>query len=491
MAQQLPNLRAQNFGSSLKILFVDNTDLVRGKRFTFLTEDVVALGTTLRVQSVAGMESLTTSSGRVLIVGEIGGERTELVRTSTASAEFPSQATKTAYLRDSLVFDHPQDTKVYIVDWDRIEFNYAASATGTKTTLAAYPVAVSVDMSETEFRDTTTSSDRLTGGPATAFYFARFNETVSSRNSAWSDPIWGSGFDDNMVGAIKQRALDSLGEQIDGKVITHEFLNASLWEARREYHSAAGKRPFRRKFNTDIGNALTGSARIELPTDVERPYTSENVYGVRIGANQNMTYQDKKAHDADWRSKPHSFLTTAYATADQDLYVNDTRDFSDSGSVTVEGITIAYSAKSVTGGTMRISTAGSAAASVGSDVWQNVTYGLPTRFTVWADPGGSAYVYFNCVIDSAYVNMNVYADYFRTLVSYDSDGDTLDEADYDMYVSYLMAKIKHRKNKGEGNITQDPDYIIYRAKMAAALAREFLATDIRFSPDLPYDSLLS
>lgn len=491
MAAQLPDLRVQNLGSSLKVLFVDNTDLVRDRQFTFLTEDVVATGSTLVVQSVVGMESLSTSSGRVLCIGEIGGERTELVRTSVTSGEFPSQASKTVYLRDTLSFDHPQDTRVYIVDWNRVEFDYAASASGTKTTLAAYPVAITPDKNETIFRDTTTSSDRLTGGPTNAFYFVRFNETVTDRNSAWSDPVYATGYDDNTVFAIKKRALDSLGEEVDGTIITHEFLNQSLWEARREYHNAPGKRPFRRKFNTILGSsALTGSFRVELPTDVERPWTAENVYGVRIGANANMRYYDKKEWDFDWRDKPHSTLTHPYTYATStSLWIANGRDFGNSAVVSVEGINFGLTRiEGLTGdsylNTFRIYShpTGGYHVSAGSDVYENVSLGLPDRFTVFADPGGSAYVYFNRAIDTAYVNMNIYADYYRTLVGFDSDADQLDEPEYDMYVHYLMAKIKHRKNRGVGDITQDPDFKIWQVMKATALSREFLSTDLRVTP---------
>ena len=458
-----------------KTLFVNNTDLTREKRFSFLTEDVVIGGSTIRIQSVIGFESLSTSSGQVVCIGKVGQERTEILRTSQNTG--PSSSYKEITLRDTLQFDHPQDTEAFIIDWNRADFQWASAATGTKQTIRAYPLDIRPDQTETSYVDTSQT---------TGYYFVRFNETIGNSNSDWSDPIPFGGFDDNTVFMIKKRAIDSLGEEIDGKVITHEFLNQCLWEARREYHKAPGKRPFRRKFNVDIGNALTGSFRIELPTDVEKPYSAENVYGVRIGANANMNYYDKKEWDFDYQDKPHTFLTTAYTVGDQDLYCNSVRDFYDSGSVSVEGTTIGYSAKGISGGTLRISSAGSWACSVGSDVWQNVAYGLPYKFTVWADPEGSAYIYFNTPIDTAYINQNIYADYYRTLVGYDSDADILDEPDYDMYVNYLMAKIKHRKNKGITDITQDSDYKIFQFRKANALTNEYLATNIRITPDIEH-----
>lgn len=463
-----------------KTLYINNTDLNREKRYTYLSEDVVVSGSTFRVQSIAGFESVSTSSGQIVLIGEIGGERSEIRRTTNSSSDgYPSNTYKEIALRDALQFDHPQDTPVYIIDFNRVEAQWAVSVNGTKATLFAYPTQIRPDQLEMSLIDSSATA---------GYYFIRFNETVGNTNSDWSDPIPYGGYDDNTVFMLKKRAIDEIGEEIDGKVITHEFLNQSLWEARREYHQAPGKRPFRRKFNTVVGIALTGSYRIELPTDIERGATSENLYGVRVGPNQNMGYYDKKEWDYDYVNVSHATLTTAYTkNTDQDLYLSSVRDFADSGAVKVENSVVSYSARGLSGGTLRISAHGDHSVSAGSDVWQNATYGLPTKFTVFADPGGSAYIYFNRPIDTAYVNMNIYADYYRTLLGYDSDADVLDEPKYDFYVDFLKAKIKDRRKKGDNDITQDPHYKLYLFKKGEALASEVIQTDITMMPDVGWD----
>jgi hypothetical protein len=428
------------------------------------------------VQSIIGFESLDTSSGQIVCIGEIGGERSEIRRTSNSTG--PSASYKEITLRDALQFDHPQDTKVYIVDWDRVEYQHAATVTGAKSTLMVYPRSVQADLPETIFVETTKSS---------GFYFTRFNESIGNTNSDWSDAIPYAGYDDNMVFSIKKRALDNLNEQIDGQIITHEYLNESLWEARREYHNAPGKRPFRRYFNKVIGTALTGSYRIELPTNIQRSATAENLYGVRIGSNPNMRYYDKKMFDADYVGIPHSTLELPYvAGISTSIWLTNGRDFSDSGSLVVEGSILGYTKVTGSQNSLTITDHSTYSASGGSDAWQNAAFGLPSKFTVFADPTGSSYIYFNRPIETAYVNQNIYADYYGTLVGYDSDADTLDEPEYDFYVNYLMAKIKHRKNRGENDITADPDYKLYVFNKEKALKNEYLATDIRIEPEIDH-----
>lgn len=457
-----------------KTLNVSNSDLTRDKRFTFLTDDLVVGGSTFRVQSILGFESLSTSSGQIVMIGELGQERSEILRTSNSTG--PSSSYKEVTLRDNLKFDHPQDTKITIIDWNRAEFSWSATATGSKSTLRAYPLDLMPDQPETLYVDNSQSS---------GYFFVRFNESIGNGFSDYSDPIPYAGYDDNTVFAIKMRALGEMGEEVDGQVITHEFLNTSLWQARREYHQAPGKRPFRRKYNTPIGYAITGSYRIELPTDAERPYSAENIYGVRIGANQNMSYMDKKEWDFCYVNKPHSTLELPYtAGVSTSIWLANGRDFSNSATIVVEGSSLGLSRITGSQNSFYIYSHGDYSASGGSDAWENMTFGLPTRFTVFADPQGSAYIYFNQAIDTAYVNLNIFSDYYRTLVTYDSDADILDEPDYDMYVNYLKAKIKQRKANGYFDITQDSDYKEWLTKKANALAKEYIGVQIRISPDV-------
>ena len=460
----------------MKTLFTNLTDLARDKRFSFITEDVVVGGATLAIQSIIGFESLDTSSGQVLMIGELGNERTEIRRTSNTSGQSPSAAYKWVYLRDTLQFDHPQDTKVTIIDFDRVETQWAASVNGTKATLVAYPLNITPDVPEMVNVDTSATA---------GFYFQRFNRTIDSLNSDWSDAIPYSGYDDNMVFAIKQRAIRELGEEIDGNIITHEDLNSWLWEARREYHKAPGKRPFRRVFNKVIGTALTGSFRIELPTNVEKPYGAENVYGVRIGTENNMRYIDKKEWDFYYRGVAHSALDVPYTRdVSTSIWLSNGRDFPDSGAVSIEGTNVSYTKVTGSQNSLTITTHGGWSASAGSDAWYNASYGLPTQFTVFADPEGSAYIYFNRPIDTAYINQNIHADYYRSLVGYDSDADTLDEPNFDMFVDYLKARIKQRKSRGENNLIEDPDYKLWVFKKTESLNNEKLSSDIRLSPDV-------
>ena len=460
-----------------KTIYPNLTILPKDKEYTFLSTDVSAGLQTIGLQSTLAFTSLTTSSGQILLIGELGQEKSEIIRTEDAQTSTGTNIGGTsATLHTLLRFDHPQDTKIYIIDWDRFEVQHATTVSGTKTTLMAYPQNINPSRSEDLYRDTTKTS---------GFYFVRFNNTIDSTNSDWSDAVPYAGYGDNTVHEIKQRALESVNEKIDDEIITDEFLNRALFEGRREFHQLPGKRPFRRRYNYDIGNALTGSMKIELPIWVEKPNTAENIYGVRIGSEANMNYYDKKEWDFDWRGKPHSYLDVPYTRGTStSIWLASGRDFSGSPTIQVEGMNISCTRITGEQNSFTITAHGSyPSASIGSDAYENVSFGLPDRFTVFAEPQGSAYVYFNRPIDTAYVNQNIYLDAYTTIFNTNSDADELDEPNPDIFVSYLAARIKKRRNP-DLNLLNDDDYKLWIVKKQEALNKEYIGADVNIVPDI-------
>ena len=460
----------------MKTIYIDQSVIPKDKKYTFLTNDSVAGATTFGFQSSLGLVSLTTASGQILQFGELGQEKTEVIKISSSGTGTNIGGTS-ATLATGFRFDHPQDTKIYIIDWDRFEAQWSATAMGTKSTLMAYPEYLQPDQIEAIYRDTSKSS---------GFYFVRFNSTIDSSNSDWSDPIPYGGFDDNSVSAIKQRALESINEKVDGEIISDEFLNRALWELRREYHQMPGKRPFRKKFNTVIGNVLTGSFYIDLPNDVEHPFTAENIFGVRVGTNEDMTYIDKKEWDFYYVDKNHSTLELPYTVnISTSIWLANGRDFSDSAVIGVEGTSIGLSRITGSNNSFKIYSHGSWSASGGSDAWENVSLGMPDEFTVWQNIGGSAFIYFNRPFDTVYVGHNIYCDYYARVVELQTDYDALDEPDYDMFVYGLAWKIKKRKTP-DLNLTQDSDYLLWQTRKQSAHDREFEGQWVHFVPDIKH-----
>lgn len=445
-----------------KKLDIENSVLTENASKTYIMSDLTS-GTSVTVQSVSGF-----STGKVVLVGEIGQEEAEILQTHNIS----SPSGTSLYLQNAPTYDHSVDTPIYLVDWNQIEITHAATASGVKSILS-YGWTLTPDRQFTTYKDTSKTS---------GFYFIRFVDTVGSAYSDYSDPIPYAGYPDNTVWAIKDRALKKVDAKIDSN-ITHEFLNDCLWSARREYHQAPGKRPFRRVFDFDLGNVSNGAYRITAPNDLEKPTSGENIFGVRIGQNNVVNFYDKKKLDDDYRNVAHTVLSSAYSTGDAYVIVANARDFSNSGSVNLESDTVEYSAKELSTGSLTVSVDGIADHTANTDIWQNKSYGLPVNYTAFKNPSESAYIYFNCPFDTVYVGQNIWCDYYRTLVPFDSDADELDEPWADMYVDYLAYRIKKRLDP-KLDEHKDSDFLEWQRKKQQALNDEYLGSEIRFVPDI-------
>ena len=449
----------------MKQFYVDTTVIKEDKEFTFLNQDQNAGATSVGVRGTLGF-----GTDIYVLIGELGQENAEIARipADTALGGF-----NLPIASPGLRFFHPADTRIYRIDWNQVAFSRATGVNTQKGTLAT--IDIQPDLLETQYRDSTNT---------TGYGFVEFYNAIDTRYSSPSDPIPYTGYDPNTVWAIKNRALKALNEKIDGDIITNEILDEWLWEARREYHDALGKRPFRNMFEQDIGNVSTGMYKVEVPTTCQRPYTAENIYGLRIGTEKPADYIDKKEWTFYYRGVVHSILATAYAITNSTLYIANSRDFADSGNVSIEDDTISYSANTRSANALTVSTAGSEAHEVSKDVWQNASYGLPDKFTVFGGGATSAFIYFNRPVSTAYVDRNIYCDYYRALVPTDSDSDVLDETEWDIYVPYLKAKIKQRMAQGSLNIENDSDWKEWQRRKNESLAKERTGQDVEFVPDI-------
>lgn len=448
----------------MKQLDVLNLELTDDKDFTYLTAAASSAGTTLTVQSISQF-----AVNKVLLIGEWKGEDSEIIKTHAPTGT-------TIPLASGLVFDHPIDTKVWILDYNQVEFSHAATAAGSKSVLSTKNIEA--DQEYTSYQDSTKNS---------GFYFTRFKNDITPTYSDYSDPIPYGGYGWNTVFKIKQNALKSVGEEI-GDLITDEFLNEALWEARREVHDAQERWAFRKEYNYNLGNIAIGEYRIALPSDINSSATARDVFGVRLGDNENMDYIDKKDWDEEYKDSKHTTVATQFVVGATTAVLTDSSDFEDSGTIEI-GISgdveeITYTANNRSTNTLSgIPASGNGsittAHAVDTDVWQDKSFGLPDKYTVW-----DGHIYFSCPVDEDYENRNIWIDYYQGLTVYDSDADELDEPEVNLYIHYLAYRIKKLKNQGVLSMS-DTDYVKWSRGKNNLIRKNKLMQNIRMIPDIP------
>jgi hypothetical protein len=187
-----------------------------------------------------------------------------------------------------------------------------------------------------------------------------------------------------------------------------------------------------------------------------------------------------------YRNAAHSTLTDAVTSASTTIVLGSSGDFDESGTVYIAAESIAgtndeadYTANTETTMTLSGVTDITDSHDAGRDVWQNVTFGEPTALTIV-----DGYIYFNCPFDDDLAGENIWLDYYSTMSAVNSDADTLDEPEYDMYVSWLKWKIKYFKSGGTAKQSEDSDYQEWSNRKTDLISKEMLGQGVYMIPDV-------
>lgn len=457
MYNMIPNIRSTRQGIGNEI-------------FVQLPDINIYESTNLSADIAIGATSLTVISGSnfaagYVVIGIPGTERCEIVLLSAASA--------TALTSGATVFAHAQGTQITFIPFNQIELSSATSSGGSFS--VASTVGIRADSLETYIQRASDAS--------TLYYKARFKNSNDTTYSEYSDEVSAEGFADNAVGAIKDRALDQLDEEIGG-IITHKFLNESLWEGRREIDNSQKLWAWRQAFDEDIGNVVEGAYYVSCPSDLRAPESNQNILGLRIGTRgMNLSYLTKREFDECYEGINHTTCSSATIGATT-ITIANCRDFDSSGSIVIGANTITYTSKDNSTGILSgVPASGTGSidttVSASTDVWQNASFGEPTSYTVWEEK-----IYFNVPFNSDISGKNIYSDYYRDLVAANSDADIVDEPDYDVLVSYLKYKIKDKKKKGTVDKSKDPDYTDYLIRRKAMIDGNLHKQGVQMSPDI-------
>lgn len=450
-----------------KTIIVDNLQLVADRKNTFLNSDLSSGVGTMSVQSIIGI-----TTNQILLIGDFGKENSEIILTHASTS--PSGSTVT--FASNTLFSHSRGTNITILAWDQIEISWSATATGSKSVLST--ISIQADLLSSLYDDTSKSN---------GYYFYRFKNSLTTTYSDYSNAIPFAGYGDNTVYAIKQRALEELGETI-GTLITNARLNKYLDQGRRELDNnpLVLRWSFRQKFDQDIGDAIPGAYSIIAPTDLRDPNTNKNIFGLRIGKfGQALEYQTPQRFKENYRNIAHATLNGSITTADTSIVLTKSGDFDESGNIvigaeTISGVldTVSYSANNESTQTISGVTGIGANKSTGVDVWQNATFGLPRNYTII-----DGYIYFDVPFSDDYAGENIYMDYYSTIVTVNDDGDELDEPEYDMYVSYLKYRIKSLKSNGKLERDSDPDFKDWKERSISLINKEISGQDIILIPE--------
>lgn len=153
------------------------------------------------------------SASWALQVGEIGEERSEVVLLGTS---VPAAALGT--LTANLVFDHPTDTPVYGIKYDKVIFGTALGTSGTSTEIASGTITYKPDSNYTIFDHT--------AGSSTLGYQVYLKNSVTLGSSTLSDWLMPAGYSFYSLEALRERGKSKLwNAEFVSKEIATDWVN--------------------------------------------------------------------------------------------------------------------------------------------------------------------------------------------------------------------------------------------------------------------------
>ena len=460
----------------------------------------------LIADSPAGSASISvsnispTSIGKLLLLGSFGDSSAEIVRIHTATA--PSGSTVT--LSANTVKDHYSDSSVTVLDFEKIEFSRATTLTGSKTVLATQ--SIDEELVSSFYKDLTNSSGyafarfarqlsvTITSAAGTATvtaaahnlqtgqsvtiagadqadYNGTFTITVTTSGAftytvpnapvspatgtitatsygSYSTGVSYSGNGSTSLEKIVEKACNDAVVEVGGQYSSENML---LNDA-NDCQQAITKHDWKFELVRD-STALTATSYentydlSSLTYALKYPGITQGIKSVKFG-NARLEKVDNDVMDGLYKSVKRTAVATEAAIAATSIVLDNTSELSEeSGTVYINGMTLAYTGNDKSTNTLSgISAAAiTAIIPVDSIVWQNLNPGLPTKYTVNINN--------QLVLDrpvlSDYDNYSIEMEYLKTLTAFTDFASTTEVPFPDIFPLYIAAKIEKRKRNME------------------------------------------
>ena len=442
-----------------KTLILSNAEILEEAKKSNLSSSATATGTTLSVYSISDF-----AVNKVLLIGEFGGEGSEIIKTHATTA--PSGTTVT--LASALTKSHPKDTVVYIIPYDQAQFYHATTATGDKTLLSTSDI--NEESTETTYVDSTYTS---------GYYFIRFYNSITGGYSDYSDPIPYGGFESNTVGFLIDQAMKQSKKEFSD-VLTYDMLLDEINSCLRYVRGKLKRWSNVQEFDYILDQMNRGEYSWDLPSTYYDPNSNRSMLQVRVGTGGALAYKDKKEFNEAFEDVAVSQVATQAEVGGTSLVLDSTDDFPSSGTITYYISNTAYSVD-YTANDKDTNTLTTEALTVQTPVDTNVWYGesesTPEYYSIW---DGKIYIWPLC--SSTTYGENIYLDFYTEIVEVDSDSDEITLARYDMLKHWLKWQIRNITERNGKPDFQDGDWLLFSNILEDAKRRESSGQKYKLKP---------
>ena len=382
-------------GSSIRIKHPDVSQYTR----TSLTAPFTAGGTTLTSRDTHNL-----ADDDWLILGESGHAKTEEVDVNQANISGTGQIARgtSITITNTTDFSHEIDTPVIKI-WERGIKIYGAATNGGAGTLIesvdaltaasanqlADAVMIRWDKPFTDYTMISTDTEY-------AFYYVVFTDGTTDGSS--SDYVAATGPAYNSGRTLVQSALNLTNTEVDGQLITWEYLLTLVNDFQQYVSSYSMPDGSIKDWPYEIFEDLTSITLLQneneyavssLSSSLKYPDSNQGVIQVKVGASEIQPI-DLDEYERQLNGKVRTEVATQAAIGATSMVLDDTAELADDGDVYLGTQTAAVSYTSKTDSTNTISGipasgTGSitATATVDTVVWQNLVPAIPDKYTIF------------------------------------------------------------------------------------------------------------
>lgn len=436
-------------------LLAKNLALVKDQPSCRLMSDTASASTTLSVDNATGIVT-----DDYVIIGEFGDKSAEIRKVTVSGNTITVSAT---------TYDHYRGTKITKIPYNQIQFSYAATLTGIKT---AFSPISEIDCNSTN----TQKVDAGSGGAFTGrnYYFFRFYNSTTSVYSEYSTGVYYTGNELNSVYNICISALNRLGMKIGERFATQDELLQYLRDGIEEIiHWTRPDSYLNVDWNFEIYTDNSSLVATENVIDFlfsEMSYapkyisSKQGIYSFLFGTKP-LTYIDPDQMDNIYIGKPNTTLSAEATAGATTITLTDSTQFDDSGVVYVGSNVITYTDNDTTTGILSgIPTSGDGAIDTtvasGGQVWQNITPGEPSRYTVYEDR-----FRVDVPIETSLVGYVISLKYLRSLTNITSFQEVISIPFYSCLSDYIESRIEGNKRNSD---RQSFAYAMFKNKVDRA-----------------------
>lgn len=433
-------------GSTIRVKHPD----ISGYTRTEMTAPLTAAGVTLTVA-----DNNNFADNDWFVLGESGDYKSEECDVNGAVTRGTSVT-----ITNTTKFSHEIHTPITKIYERGIKIYGAATDGGAGTLITSVdaittPIADAVNI---QWNQKYTEYTLLTTDTAYAYYYVQFTDGTTSGEA--SDYVASSGLAYDTVETVINGALKKVNAKIDTDsdgLITREWLlevaNDFQDEVATYELTTFDGRKISKNWSFEVFEDLTSItlstnenkyALSGLSSTLKYGDSKDGILNVRLGTDV-LRYMDINEFDDYMAEKVRTEVKTAASAGDTSIVLDDTYEFSDSGTVYIGADTVTYTGNTESTGTLTgipASGTGSITATRAVDtvVWQSVTPGDPLRFTIF-----DGYILLDVPVSSDWAGYKLK---FRALKKLDRLTDFNDsfEVPFTFLAKiYIAAQIEYRK----------------------------------------------